>query len=95
MVEKCHTELDSVAKITYLLLAIPAGMKGSNDVPPLLSVLHRPASSESSLHPVVWDDFLRDRIVTPVPDPQPETSRSLFVSPLPFDLSDMGDPARM
>ena len=83
---------------------MPAGMKGSSDGPPLLSVLHGPASSESALHPVVLvphvavsvaKDFLRDRIVTPVPDPQPGTSRSLSVLPLPFDLSDMGDPARM
>ena len=71
---KCGTELDNIAKITYLLLAIPASMKGSNDGPPLLSVLHGPASSESSLHLVVWvphvavsipKDFLRDWIVIP------------------------------
>lgn len=101
---KCGTEFDNIAKIIYLLLAIPAGMKGSNDGPPLLSVLHRPASSESSLHLVVWvpyvavsipKDFLRDWIVTPVPDPQPGARRSLFVLPLPFDLCDLGDPARM
>ena len=101
---KCGTELDNIAKINYLLLAIPASMKGSNDGPALLCVLHGPASSESSLHLVVWvpyvavsipKDFLRDWIVTPVSDPQPGASRSLFVLPLPFDLCDLVDPARM
>ena len=74
---KCHTELDHIAKITHLLLAIPAGMKGSYVGLPLLSVLHGPASSDSSLHPAVLvryvavsvpKDFLREWIVTPVPD---------------------------
>lgn len=77
MVEKCHTELDKIAKITHLLLAIPAGTKGSYVGLSLLSVLHAPASSESSLHPAVLvpyvavsvpKDFLREWIVTPVPD---------------------------
>ena len=87
---KYRTELDNIAKITYvltyLLHAIPVGIKGSNDGPPLLSVLHGPAFSESSLHPVVvvlyvavsvpkvpwWDCF-----VTAVPTPNPWTSGSL------------------
>lgn len=79
-------------------------MKGSSEGPPPLSVLHGPASSKSSLHPVVLvsyvavsvpKDVLREWIVTPVPDPQPGASRSLFVLSLPSDLSDIGDPARM
>ena len=64
--------------LTHSLLAIPAGMKDSNEGPPLLSVLHGPAFSESSLHPVVLVPYVAvsvpnvprwDWIVTRVPDP--------------------------
>ena len=75
---KCRTELDDITKVTHLLLAIPADIRDSSEGPPFLSVLHGPASSESSLHPVVLvpygaisvpKDVLREWIVTPVPTP--------------------------